>query len=218
MHRNKSEKGNAILEFGLIVSVLIPLMFGTVAFGVNLGNMLQNVQITRDIAHMYARGKDFSLITNKNVAVDLVQGMGGMTINGGNGVLILSQVKKIYDSDCLAAGLLLADCDNNGLRVVTHRIVIGNTALRASNHGSPTAPCDITSDGGISSADYLTEPNCVATGIADADITQAAGDIAYIVEGYFATPSLAFLGVSSWGWGGAGATGGSTGTYTRAIF
>ena len=88
------KKAAAVLEFGIIISVLIPLLFGTIAFGVNLGNMLQAAQITRDIAHMYAKDVDFSTVANKNLAVSLVQGLGGMTVNGGNGVLILSQVRQ----------------------------------------------------------------------------------------------------------------------------
>ena len=52
LHRNRSEKGNALVEFGLVTIILIPLLFGTVAFGVNMGNWLQATQIARDIAHM----------------------------------------------------------------------------------------------------------------------------------------------------------------------
>ena len=99
-YRTKREKGSAILEFGIIISVLIPLLFGTIAFGVNLGNMLQSAQITRDIAHMYAKDVDFSTTANKNLAVSLVQGLGGMTVSGGDGVLILSQIRKVYLADC----------------------------------------------------------------------------------------------------------------------
>src|SRR5438876_11791605 len=125
--RNRFKKGNAMIEFGIVTLFLIPILFGTITFGVNLGNMLQSSQITRDVAHMYARAVDFSLSQNKNIAVNLVQGMGGMTVNAGNGVLILSSIRKVYMADCTNAGLSAGACTNLGNRVFSNRIVIGNT-------------------------------------------------------------------------------------------
>src|SRR5206468_8079443 len=109
LHRNRLRTGNAMVEFGIVIIVLVPMLFGTVAFGVNLGNWLQSTQITRDVAHMYSRGIDFSVTANQNLAVNLAQGMGGMTVNGGNGVLILSQIREVYQADCTAAGV---PCNN----------------------------------------------------------------------------------------------------------
>ena len=208
-HRNRSEKGSAMLEFGLVVLLLVPLLFGTVGFGINLGNMLQSAQITRDVAHMYSRAVDFSLTQNKNIAVNLVQGMGGMTVNGGNGVLILSQVREVYLADCIAVGLSAGQCTNLGKRVFTNRIVIGNSSLRASNFGTPNATY-VTADGSISSANYLTRTDLVATNFDDTVLPQADGDVAFVVEGYFATPDMSFLT--------SGFAEGNAGTYTRAIF
>jgi Flp pilus assembly protein TadG len=214
--RAKREKGSAVLEFGIIISVLIPLMFGTIAFGVNLGNMLQSTQITRDIAHMYTDpSKDFSTLAYQNLAVSLVQGMGGMTVNSGQGVLILSQIKEVYLADCTAAGLTAAQCTNQGQRVFANRIVIGNSALRTSNFGTPSGACTMNSSGDISSSVSFQQAACVATGFGDTILPQADGDIAYVVEGYFATPNLSFLNAS---WSGTASSGGTTGTYTRAIF
>jgi hypothetical protein len=170
--------------------------------------MLQSAQITRDIAHMYSRGIDFSTAPNQNLAVNLVQGLGGMTASGGNGVLILSQIRKVYQADCDAASLS-TKCTNLGKRVFSNRIVIGASSLRSSNFGAPSATY-MTSAGNIGSTDYLQRPEVVASNFDDSTLPQADGDVAFVVEGYFATPNLSFL--SSWG---ANATGG---TYTRAIF
>ena len=207
-HR-KSEKGNAILEFSIVILVLIPVLFGTIGFGVNLGNMLQSAQITRDVAHIYARGIDFSQPQNQNLAVNLVQGLGGMTINSGNGVLILSQIREVYLADCTAAGLTSAQCANQGKRVFQNRIVIGQSSLRSSNFGTPASAL-VSANGNISSNNYMTQSGAVASNFDDALLPQQDGDVAYVVEAYFATPNLSFLG--SWQ---ANATGGS---YTRAIF
>jgi Flp pilus assembly protein TadG len=195
-----------MMEFGLVMGMLIPMLFGGVAFGVNLGNYLQSVQIARDVAHMYARGLDFSTTQNKNIAVNLAQGMGGMTTNGGNGVLVFSQVRKIYMADCTAANLTAAQCTNLGQRVFSNRLIVGNSTLRASNFGTPSGSCVVTVNGNISTIDYLKQTGCRASNFDDTVLPQATGDIAYVAESYFATPSLAFLGA------------GGLGTYTRAIF
>lgn len=207
--RNKSENGNAMMEFAVVSVVLIPVLFGTVAFGVNLGNMLQCAQITRDVAHMYAEQIDFSQAANQNLAVYLAQGLGGMTVNGGNGVLILSQIREVYQADCTAAGPTLGACTNLGQRVFQNRLIIGNSALRSSDFGAPAA-ADVTSNGSISAQNYLTHAGDVATGFTDAILPEADNEVAYVVEGYFATPNLSFLG--NWDATSSG------GTYTRAIF
>ena len=212
-NRKKNSKGSVMLEFGVVMGVLIPLLFGTVAFGINLGNMLQSTQISRDIGYMYARGVDFSTATNQSIAVNLVQGLGGMTANGGQGVIILSQVRKIYDTDCTAAGLTTGACTNLNQRVFSNRIVIGNSGLKTSNFGTPSGACAPTANGNISSNTYLTQAACQTTGFTGATISQAQGDVAYVVEAYFATPDLSFLSLS----GGGGGTG-TAGSYTRAIF
>ena len=60
VRRKEPEKGNAMLEFAFVMVFIIPILFGTIAFGVNLGNLQQSTQITRDVDHMYAQGVDFS--------------------------------------------------------------------------------------------------------------------------------------------------------------
>jgi Flp pilus assembly protein TadG len=206
IHRFGSEKGSAMMEFGLVMGMLIPMLFGGVAFGVNLGNYLQSVQIARDVAHMYARGLDFSTTQNQNIAVNLAKGMGGMTTNGGNGVLILSQIREIYLADCTGASLTAAQCTNLGQRVFSNRLIVGNSTLRTSNFGTPNGSCVVTANGNISTDNYLKQTGCRASNFDDTVLPQLSGDIAYVVESYFATPSLGFLGA------------GGMGTYTRAIF
>jgi Flp pilus assembly protein TadG len=206
--RNRHEKGNAIIEFGLSMLILIPILFGTVSFGINLGNVLQSTQIARDMGHMYAQGVDFSLAQNQNIAVNLVQGLGGMTTTAGNGVLVLSQVVEVYQADCAAAGFTVGQCTNLGSRVFTNRIVIGNNGLRTSDFGTPTG-VTISSKGNISGSDYLTKGTDVVSGFTDSVLPQADGQVAYVVEAYFSTPSLAFLG---------GFSNDTGGVYSRAIF
>jgi hypothetical protein len=207
---NRNEKGNGLLEFAAVSIVVIPLFFGMVGAGIQLGRMDEAVQICRDSAHMYARGVDFSQTANKNILVSLATGS-GMTVNGGTGVVIMSQVIQVYQADCTAAGLTAGQCTNLNQLVFANRVITGNSGLRSSNYGMPPAAL-VNAQGNIAASDYLTKPSLVLTGsmateLTNAGLTLADGDIAYLTEFYESTPDLSFLGVS-----------GTGGVYAKAIF
>jgi hypothetical protein len=188
--------------------VIIPLLFGTVGVGVNMGTMVQAVQVSRDVAHMYARGVDFSQTANQNIAITLAPNS-NITTTGGNGVLILSQITQVYQADCNAAGLT-GTCTNLGQTVFTNRIVIGNSSLTSSRYGTP-APAIVDSAGNLAAADYLTNPTAVATGfsavLTASGYTLGDGDVVYLSETYLSTPNLSFLGTQA-----------SNGVYAQSIF
>jgi Flp pilus assembly protein TadG len=206
----RNEKGNGLLEFAAVSIVVIPLFFGMVGAGIQLGRMNEAVQICRDAAHMYARGVDFSKISNQNILVILANGT-GMTVNGGNGVIMMSQIIQVYQADCAAAGLTNAQCSNLNQLVFVNRLVTGTAALRSSNYGTPPSNL-VNSQGNIAASDYLTKASLVVTGSMASELTTAgltlnSGDIAYLTEFYESMPDLSFLGTS-----------GSGGVYAKAIF
>src|ERR1700680_2285792 len=89
--RKNGERGNTMIEFAAVMPFWITVLFGTVALGTNLTRTVQVVQVSRDLADMYARGTDFSaagfqnLITGANGSVSLVQGMDLLdTVANGN--------------------------------------------------------------------------------------------------------------------------------------
>jgi hypothetical protein len=207
---SRGERGNALLEFAAVSIVVIPLFFGMVGAGIQLGRMNEAVQICRDAAHMYARGVDFSQVANQNVLVNLATGT-GMTLNGGNGVVIMSQISQVYQADCTAAGLTSGQCTNLGRLVFINRMTTGNTSLRPSNYGTPPSGL-IDAQGNIAANNYLTNANLLVTGglsneFTNAGLTMNDGDIAYLTEFFESMPDLSFLGV-----------GGSTGVYAKAVF
>ena len=206
----RSEQGNALLEFAAVSIVVIPLFFGMVGAGIQLGRMNEAVQICRDAAHMYARGVDFSQVANQNILVSLATGS-GMTVNGGTGVMIMSQIIQVYQADCTAAGLTAGQCTNLNQLVFVNRMVTGNSSLRSSNYGTPPANL-VNAQGNVAASDYLTNGSLVVTGGLTTELTNSGlilgdGDIAYLTEFYESTPDLSFLGVS-----------GSNGVYAKAIF
>jgi Flp pilus assembly protein TadG len=207
---NRSEKGNALLEFAAVSIVVIPLFFGMVGAGIQLGRMNEAVQICRDAAHMYARGVDFSQVANQNILVNLATGT-GMTVNGGNGVVIMSQISQVYLADCTAASLTAGQCTNLNKLVFINRMVTGNAGLRASNYGTPPAGV-IDAQGNIAASAYLTNASVALTGsmaseLTNAGLTLSDGDVAYLTEFYESMPDLSFLGTS-----------GSGGVYAKAVF
>jgi len=207
---SRNEKGNALIEFAAVSIVVIPLFFGMVGTGIQLGRMNEAVQVCRDAAHMYARGVDFSQTSNKNILVNLATGT-GMTVAGGNGVVIMSQITKVFQADCTAASLTAGQCTNLGQLVFVNRLVTGNAGLRTSNYGTPPSNL-VNAQGNIAASDYLTKPSLVLTGSLTTELTNAGlnmndGDVAYLTEFYESMPDLSFLGV-----------GGSNGVYAKGIF
>lgn len=202
-------RGSTILEFALVAPFLITALFGIAGLGISLGRYIQALQVCRDIAHMYADGIDFSLTSNKNLLVLMAQGS-NMTATGGNGVIILSRISTVFQSDCDAAGYVA--CNNLGLAVFVQRIVVGNVSLRASAFGTPN-PAISDAEGNIAPSVYLqnTDSTVRTTGfsalLTAAGNPQAAGDAAWVAELYFAYPDLAFLGSTQ-----------PAGVYTRFIF
>jgi hypothetical protein len=188
------------------------LFFGSIGLGVMMGRYIQAVVVGRDVAHMYSDGVDFTQTTPQNIVVQQLALGTGMTATGGNGVIIFSQIETVYQADCTSAGV--ANCANAGVPVFTQRVVVGNTALRVSNFGTPTSTL-MDANGNISSNVYLTNSDpsvrvasafetqlstaAVSAGLSGTAPVQPQGNLAYMVETYFQYPDIGFLGWSTVG-------------------
>jgi hypothetical protein len=188
-------RGVATLELALAASFTIPLLLGVAAIGIRLGRTLQATQLTRDVAHMYALGADFSLPGTQAIASTLSRDFD--LSSTGQAVLLFSRLEKVQQTDCTAAGL--HTCPNLNLPVFTQRIAMGNTALLTSPFGTPPAAY-IGSGGNILSVNYCQQTLLIAAGF-DSVLTLAAGQTATMVEGYFAMPDINFLGFPNSGGG-----------------
>ena len=179
-----------MVEMALIVAVSVPVLLGVAGLGTRLGRTLDATQVTRDVAHMYALGTDFSLAGTQAIARTLSR---QFSLTGaGSGVLILSRIVKVYQADCDAAGV--PSCPNLKEAVFAQRLVIGNSSLRASSFGTPPASY-IDAQGNISSHNYCGQPTLVAGGF-DSLLSLSQNQSAYLVEGYFSMPeiSLSYFG------------------------
>jgi hypothetical protein len=193
--RSGGQRGSVLIELALALSVAFPLLLGVGAIGIRLGRTLQATELTRDVAHMYAWGADFSLAGTQAIASKLSQDFN--LTSTGESVLLFSTVYVVQQTDCTAAGL--KTCPNLGLPVFTQRVALGNTTLRASQFGTPPATY-IGSGGVIALADYCQQASLVATGF-NAVLALAGGQYSTVVEGYFAMPDLNLLGLPDSGGG-----------------
>jgi hypothetical protein len=170
--KRQATRGVSTIEFALSLMVLVPLILGTGAIGINLIRTLQTVQMARDAGHMFARRVDFSQPGNQQILADLGTGMGLSATSGqGKAVVILTGLTYVDGSTCTAGNIAnnngnAPTCTNLGQWVFIQRLEIGNTALRTSNFGSPltSGPTGVTLDsyGKISIGQYTSRAGAVA--------------------------------------------------------
>eukprot|EP00456_Euglypha_rotunda_P042903 TRINITY_DN33523_c0_g1_i1.p1 TRINITY_DN33523_c0_g1~~TRINITY_DN33523_c0_g1_i1.p1 ORF type:complete len:209 (-),score=29.01 TRINITY_DN33523_c0_g1_i1:459-1085(-) len=189
--RNKRQQGNAIVEFALVAIFLVSLLMGTFSIGMSLTKSVQAGIVSRDAGSMFMRYVDFTISSNKDLLVRLANGM-GMTTNGGNGVVILTQITKIGNAQCTAGGLSAGSCPNNGRNVVAKRVVVGNAAIYTTAFGNPGAGI-IQSDGTITASNYLSDTSARADAFSSV-IALNDGEFAYLSEAYFLTPEISMPG------------------------
>ena len=195
------QRGSEMIEFALVVSFLLPFLFGTVVVGLNLGRSIQVTQVSRDAGHMYSRSVDFSEPANQNLIERLAQGL-DIHVTGGTGVVILSTVMFIGQAQCDAASLSASACTNLNQPVFINRIVVGNASTRSSAFGTPSSTI-VDSTGQVSN--YMTNTTARANGF-NAVLPLAAGDLAYVSEVYVPSSDYGLPGYTS------------TGVYSRTVF
>ncbi len=215
----RGEKGNAILEFALIGSFLIPLLLGAFTLGLFFARAHQNAQVCRDAAHMFSDNIDFSQPSNQTIVGRLAAGMGlakdsiGTIDPNGQGVVILSQIIHVGLNECLAGGFTSSTgCPNYDQHVFMKRIVIGNATLRSSAFGTPSASI-VQPDGRIKPSDYTRSGSAlVNSAVVLNDLNLARGQYTYATETYFAMPEMAAFAKS------LSSTAGLKGTGTYNLF
>jgi hypothetical protein len=185
--RGKRQNGNAIIEFALVVPCLLTLMLGVFSVGLVLTRTVQAGIVARDAGAMFMRYVNFNLTENRNLVVRLANGM-GMTTNGGNGVVILSQVMRIGATECSNGGYSSSNCPNFGMDVVIKRVKVGNTALYTTTFGNPDSNL-MDAEGEIPQTNYLRETSVRVIGFSSL-VNLNPGEFAFVSEAYFSTPEI----------------------------
>ena len=112
----------------------LPLSIGVLLVNSSASQNDHANEISRDVASMYAQGIDFSKSANRNIVLRAADGL-GVHIDQGQGVLILSKIRVVHESDCPSDQS--RPCSNKGFPVITQRYIIGNPHLRVSSFGTP---------------------------------------------------------------------------------
>jgi hypothetical protein len=208
----RSESGVAFVEFTLTLFVWLPLVLGTLFYGVELIRNLQAVQLARDTSSMYARGVSFRP-DNANSNKDLIARLGkelNLQVTGGRGVVILTTIQYISQNECDVLPQNVA-CTNLLHWVVTHRTTIGDPTLRLSTYTTDPLPNLDANSGEVKSHSTLNYPYYLTdnrlqlnnkftklpvvqtdpsthrpvTDLTGQPVAFGAGTPAYVVEAYF---------------------------------
>ena len=170
MKRNKL-KGVAIVEFSFAMLVMVPLLLGTIGFGLRLLQQMQTVQLARDAGRMYARpGMDLSRPGNQTILATVGADLGLKTDGTGKAVLILTTVTYIDKGMCPQH-----DVSGNPINCPNYKSWVFHPApyhrKLQHSHQQPRQPADhrprpVTvnpTTGMISSTDQINNPGDVAT-------------------------------------------------------
>jgi len=201
--RRARQGGNEMIEFALSCTLLIPLLLWTFINGFNLIRMNECQQISRDIANQYIHGVDYSTYQAQTVAARLAQGFSlqigssftgseaSNSSNGGNVYILLSEIMYVGTGTCASAN----PCTNQNKYVFVQQIGFGNSSLQfnstqvSSKLGSMTA--SVSSGGYVQN--ILTATGAVCSNCSNYFQTQLTdGQVAYVVEAFFANPGLSF--------------------------
>jgi len=175
------ERGSALVEFVLCFSLFwVPLFFGTLQMGFSLIRAIQVTQISRDAAHMFAFGTDFSQAPAQNLLSNLAPSLG--IVANGRGAVVLSSITYVDAIACTAGGhSSTSTCPNYQKAVFTRWIVVPSSSTNVSAFGNPHSLADPTT-GIITAANYTTSASAVATNFLSLIPLSASTQISYVAE------------------------------------
>ncbi len=219
--RKKTQSGQEMVEFALIVLLFIPTFLGSFVVGMNLIRSIQCNQMCRDLTDMYIHGADFSTYSMQTLAARLAQGLNlqigssftgnsnSNASNSGNGLVTVTQIMYVgstSDPNCVSVGA--GNCTNANSFVFTQQIVFGNGTLASSTTQSLGTPTGATlTDSGIVE-NPVTDSHAALPSTAQAAMQSlwqttnngqmplSDGQVAYVVETYFQSPDLAVSALS----------------------
>lgn len=219
----KRQRGQEIIEFALVATLLIPMLLGAVVTGIGLVRSIQAQQVCRDLTSIYIHGGDFSTYSMQQLAQKLALGLNlqiGSTYTGNNRtntsnsgdlLVTISQIEYVGSTTsalCMSVGS--GNCTNHDSFVFTERVQFGNSSVSGwggSTLGDPSTAA-ITNSGSI--ANPITDSGAKLPGTGQTNMTNlwqvssggrsplVDGQVIYIVETYVQPPGLS-LGVFSVG-------------------
>jgi len=224
--RTNGERGNEIVEFALLASFLAPMLLGTFVVGMNMVKSIAVNHVVRDLDDMFIHGADFSTSGYQQLALRLgsminlqapafASGTSNVQSNtgtAGDGLIWVTKMMYVgAATDPTCSQVSAGSCSNHDKFVYLQRIVFGNSNLLSQQQSTlgDASLANISSSGLVQN--YLTDtgaqlPTAAQTAMVNLWQTdnngQAPlqdGDVIYVVEGYFQSPSLSISSVSGRG-------------------
>lgn len=177
----RAEEGNALIELGIGLPLMLTLLLGVVTGGLALDRYLTVEQVARNGATMFLRGMNFARDDNKDVLLIAAQDL-RITKTGGDGVIYLSRIIKAAPGTA-----------NDGLLVVAERHVMGDTQLWTSKVGMPASSIWPDPNGSQPNGrvlDFNEEPSAIAD-VPIAVNTLPLGESMFVVEVFHEAAELA---------------------------
>jgi hypothetical protein len=201
--RKWQQKGQEIVEFGLVTILFVPLLLGTFVTGMNLIKTIQAKHVVRDLANMYIHGADFSTSNYQQIAQRVSNGLNLQLNSSGDGLIWVSKVMYVgTTSEPQCQAVLPAICTNANQFVFLERVSFGNTSLATQHSSFLGDPTGAT----LSASGVVSNPITDAAAQLDATPQSSMqslwqttsggrtplgdGQVLYVVEGFFQTSSL----------------------------
>jgi hypothetical protein len=232
--RRRRQRGQEIIEFGLMAILFVPLFLGMFVVGMNLIKSLQASLLVRDLGSIFIHGGDFSAYTMQQLAQRLGNSLnlqmpafaGNQQTNtgaNGDGIVWITQILYVGPTTgTLCSSVGASNCTNANSFVYFSQVVFGsstvNTAHPSTLGSAAGNGVTFAGGGGGTVLNYLTDshaklPAAAQTAMANVWQTSANGQaplidgqVVYIAEGYFQTPSLTLGSFTS------------NGVYARSFF
>jgi hypothetical protein len=214
---SKSQAGQAIVEFSIVMISLTFLFAGAFTVGAMLNKALQVSNVTRSAAVLLVRSvtdpsSNLNLANNVNQRILIREANGlGMASNSsydpsstGNGAIFLSQIVLVGANEC-ASGVTpvpngappwnAGNCPNYGSYAFEYYVPVGNTTRWSSVFGAPPA-ADVGSDGTISDRNIAMDTsNRVPTATMTSVITLSASQFVLIAETFADISSVSVFSI-----------------------
>jgi hypothetical protein len=151
--RRFRQRGQEIIEFGLVSLFFVPLIMGTFVTGMNLIKSLQANLVVRDLGNIYIHGGDFSSYSLQQLAQRLGvglnlqmpafgSGIANLQTNtgaSGDGMVWVTQIMYIganTDPICVATIAAGHACNNQNSFVYTQQVVFGSSTVATAHPNS----------------------------------------------------------------------------------
>ena len=223
---HKGERGNEIVEFALFLSFLAPILLGTFVVGMNMVKAIAANHVVRDLDSMYIHGADFSTSGYQQLGLRLASGLnlqapafpsGATNVQSntgsvGDGLIWVTKIMYVgatTDPQCVSVGAV--NCTNHDTFVYLQRVVVGNSTLTSQQQStlgdaslatissSGLVQNHLTDSGAQLPAAVQTQMNTLWQTTQNGQQPLSDGDVIYVVEGYFQSPSLSISSVSGKG-------------------